>query len=324
MTEVLTELGRRIELRIANCELRGDGAAAARNVARDMLSREALVAWLGRYEGLPVARPRDVLIVMAGNVPFVGMHDLVCVLAAGHRAIVKPSSKDFDNMAWVVEQLLDIAPDLPVSLIENDNYPLSIIHYPLNAVIAMGANDTVAQVAGKYAGIPMLLRGNRSSLAVLDGSESEDELEGLSDDVLMYSGLGCRNVSLVWVPRGYDFSALGEVLGRRTGSLGKRYRGNLRQARAMLRMNVATHTDCGATLLVESTGFPAQPSILNYAFYDDPAEVIDWIAAHDLQIQCVASNYPLSIIHYPLGQTQRPGLADYPDGRDTMKFLETI
>jgi hypothetical protein len=319
---------------------------AAANIARDMLTREALSEWLALYPALPVSEPRNVLIIMAGNIPFVGMHDLVCTLAAGHRAIVKPSSRDRENMTWVVEQLLDIAPDLPVSVIENDNYQLSIINYQLDAVIAMGGDDTVAAIAEKYAGIPMLLRGNRSSLAVLGGNETADELEGLADDVLMYSGLGCRNVSLVWVPRGYAFSALQSVLAAREESLGAKYRGNLRQTRAMLRMGGAPHLDCGASLLVETTPsavpaatppqegnphFPAQPSILNYAFYDDPQEAVDWIARHEREIQCVVSNYQLSIINYQLsiinyqlGSTQRPRLTDYPDGRDTMKFLETI
>ncbi len=300
----------------------GDTAVAARNIALDMLSERTLREWLALYPALPVREPRNIFIIMAGNIPFVGMHDLVCVLAAGHRAIVKPSSKDSGNMAWVVEQLLDIASDLPVSLINNDNYQL-------DAVIAMGGNDTVAAIAEKYAGIPMLLRGNRSSLAILDGSESANELEGLADDVLMYSGLGCRNVSLVWVPRGYDFSVLQGVLTRRAESLGKKYGGNLCQTRAMLRMAGGAHIDCGASLMVEADDFPAQPSILNYSFYDSLFEVLDWIAAHDHEIQCIAAsrtfNFQLSTFNsVRLGETQRPGLTDYPDGRDTMKFLAEI
>ncbi len=322
MTEVLTELGRRIELRIANCELRGEGAAAARNVARDMLSREALVAWLGRYEGLPVARPRDVLIVMAGNVPFVGMHDLVCVLAAGHRAVVKPSSKDRHNMEWVVAQLLDIDPRAPVSTLSGECAP--------DAVIAMGGDDAIAAIAAHHPGIPTLLRGNRSSLAVLTGDETAADLEGLADDMVLYSGLGCRSVSLVWVPRGYDLGPLGEVLRRREQTLGTEWKQSLRQTRALMRMTGTPHTDVGTALLTENRDFPSQPGVVNYAFYDDPHEAVEWIMEHEEEIQCVAtSHFQLSTFNFQLravrlGQTQHPRLEDYPDGRDTMQFLSEI
>ncbi len=313
MVEVLAELGRRMAEHPSH---------AARNIARDMLAPEALSEWMAgwraEYPALPVAVARNVLIITAGNIPFVGVQDLVCVLAAGHRAIVKPSSRDKDNMEWVVEQLLDIDPEMPVSSTDG-----SLSAAP-DAVIAMGADGTVAAIGEKYAGVPALLRGNRSSLAVLDGSESAGELAGLADDVLMYSGLGCRNVSLVWVPRGYDLTGLRDVMVRRADGLERKYQGNLRQTRALLRMGGVEHLDCGACLMVEARDFPSAPSILNYTFYESLSETADWIARHGAEIQCVASNCPLSTIHYPLGSTQRPSLMDYPDGRDTMKFLAEI
>ncbi len=338
MIGVLTELGRRM----------ARGETAARNIARDMLSREALTAWLGRYPGLPVAAARNVLVIMAGNIPFVGMHDLVCVLAAGHRAIVKPSSRDRENMEWVVDQLLDIDPKLQLSTLP----PSAKLSTKVDAVIAMGSDATIAAIAASHPGIPTLLRGNRSSLAVLTGRETRAELEGLADDVLMYSGLGCRSVSLLWVPRGYDFGPLGEVLRRREATLPDIWRGSLRQTRALMRMTATPHLDTGAALLIENRDFPSQPGVLNYTFYDDPAEVAEWIAEHDDEIQCVATTnfqlylrrlYPprrfaatcgpqsvkLSTFNFQLratrlGSTQRPGLDDYPDGRDTMQFLTTI
>ncbi len=337
MIEVLTELGRRLisdraslianhESPIANHESRianHDGFAAC-NLARDMLARGALGAWLERYPGLPVARPRDVLVIMAGNVPFVGMHDLICVLAAGHRAIVKPSSRDRLNMEWVVAQLLDIDPRLPLSIF---NFQFSINPH---AVIAMGSDATVAAITARYPAIPTLLRGSRSSLAVLTGRESEDELEGLADDVLLYSGLGCRSVSLVWVPRGYDFGLLGEVLARREPTLPDPWRGSLRQTRALFKMTATPHIDTGAALFVETPDFPARPGVVNYISYDTPAQPAEWIAEHKDDIQCIATNFPFSIFNFPfprpvrLGRTQRPGLGDYPDGRDTMRFLMEI
>jgi hypothetical protein len=315
--EMYVELGRRLE-----SFGKGDTRLAARNLARDMLSYEALSAWGALYPALPVAVPRNVLIIMAGNIPLVGTHDLVCVLAAGHRAIVKTSSKDFENMAWVVAQLLDIEPGLPLELLSADS-PAS------DAVIAMGGDDAVAAIAEKYRGIPMLLRGNRSSLAVLSGGENAGELAGLADDVLAFFGLGCRNVSLVFVPRGYDFQELQRALSQCAGSVGVKYRNNYRQARAMLLMTGRPHIDCGSCMLVENGDFSIEPSVLNYTYYDTLQDVTDWIRERDAEMQCVAvsSDFVAAGVHpraVDLGETQRPRLTDYPDGRDTMQFLMTI
>jgi hypothetical protein len=318
MVEILSELGRRL-----NGFGEGNTRLAATNLAHDMLSPKALSEWCALYPALPVASPRRVLIIMAGNIPLVGVHDLVCVLAAGHRAIVKPSSKDFENMSWVVGQLLDIEPGLPVELLSADS-PAP------DAVIAMGGNDAVAAIAEAYRNIPMLMRGHRSSLAILSGAESADELAGLADDVLSFSGLGCRNVSLVFVPRKYDFSELQYAISQRVNSLEVKYRNNLKQARAMLRMTGVPHLDCEACILVENRDFSATPSILNYAHYDTLHEVTDWIIEHDTEIQCVSTNCRPPIVDnqlnraVKLGKTQHPHLEDYPDGRDTMQFLMTI
>jgi hypothetical protein len=174
----------------------------------------------------------------------------------------------------------------------------------------------------------MLLRGNRSSAAVLSGGEDADELASLADDVLLYSGLGCRSVSLLFVPRGYDFGPLQSVMSGRIGSLAPNHRNNYRQARAMTVMSGAAHIDAGAVLLVDTGAepdFSPRPGVLHYAYYNDPAEVAVWIDAHDDTIQCIASNLPFPHSRtVPFGQTQHPGLADYPDGLDTIKFLETI
>ncbi len=331
--EVFRELGHRMK-HFGN----GDAGLAARNLADDMLSREALESWSEQwrrlYPALPTVNARNALIIMAGNIPFVGLHDLVCVLAAGHRAIVKPSSKDFENMTWVVEQLIDIEPDLPVVLADN-----SFSTIVPDAVVAMGSDETVTAIRKQFSGmtvgkrdVPMLLRGNRSSFAILSGREEPDELEGLADDVLSYSGLGCRNVSLVFVPRGYDFSKLQQSMDQRKNDLSLKYCNNYRSMRALLKMSDIPHIDCGACMLVENQEFSSEPSVLNYAYYDTLDEVKDWVAKHDFEIQCVAASSSLSALGsgalHPrivaLGATQRPGLTDYPDGRDTMQFLAGI
>jgi len=304
ITDTLSELGRRLEAR---------GGVAAANLARGMLAPEITAEWLGRYPGLPVATPRNVLVITAGNIPFVGMQDLICVLAAGHRALVKASLRDRDNMAWTVETLLDIDPSLPVAMYDDTTPP--------DAVVAMGGDAAVAAIGARYAGVPTLLRGHRASAAMLTGGETEAELRALADDITLHSGLGCRNVSLLLVPRGYDFAPLARTLAPRDGDAPS---GGYRQARAMLRMAGVEHTDCGGCLLVEEDGFPAAAGVVNYMYYDDSAEAAEWIGRHDGEIQCVAIPPRLAAIHpraVAFGDTQRPRPWDYPDGRDTMQFL---
>lgn len=333
MKQILVELGRRMLALSAGPNRGPEGAdgpifefseaavSAAKNIALAMLSPEALDEWLAKYPWAPVLVPRNVLIIMAGNIPFVGAHDLICVLAAGHRAIVKPSSKDFASAAWMVAQLTDIQSNTLVEVVNSD----LLSDLRPDAVIAMGGDEAVRSIALTYSGLPTLLRGNRSSLAVVTGNETDEQLAALADDVLMYSGLGCRNVSLVFVPRDYDFSRLQHAVSQCINPLDLKYRNNYMQARAMLRMNDAPHIDCNGLLLVENRDFSPQPSVLYYAFYDALPEVKLYVAEHENDLQCVASSsafdHPRAV---PMGRTQHPGLSDYPDGADTMNFLATI
>ena len=299
-----------------------DSRRAAQAIAADMLSPQAINDWLARYATTNITK--NILIITAGNIPFVGVHDLLCVLAAGHRALVQPSRRDADRMAWVVEQLLDIEPTLPVCFAADSPYAAAP-----DAVIAMGGEDATRSFRERFAGLPTLLRGHRSSLAVLRGDETPDELAALADDILAYSGLGCRNVSLVFVPRGYDFSALQSALGQYDTS--PLHRNSYRQARALLLMSGVPFLDCGVCLLRECGDFSADVSVLNYAFYDTLSEVTLWVEEHDNEIQCLALSrrevdslalpHPRSVA---LGRTQHPSLLDYPDGRDTMKFLLSL
>ncbi len=288
---------------------------AARNIAENMLSDDVLRTWIAGYPALPAAEPKNILVVMAGNIPFVGFHDLLCVLASGHRAVVKPSSKDAVLMYYAVDELLDIAPELPISIYSGSE--------ALDAVVAMGGDNTVRALRERYAGVPVLLRGNRWSLAVLDGTETMENLAGLGGDILSYSGLGCRNVSLVFVPRNYDINILKNALFARAAGVNPKYLNNYRQVKALLELNSVPYIDCGVNALVEAREFSPDVSRINYAFYDSLYEVKDWMSEHDCEIQCIVgkTTHPRAV---GFGKTQQPGLTDYPDGRDTMKFLAGI
>ena len=253
-----------------------DICRAVAAVADGMLRRDALAEWLAPYP-VPVAEPRRVLVVMAGNIPLVGFFDMLCVLAAGHRCLVKPSAKDTVLMEYVIGLLRGIDPQVPVEFYDGSTSP--------DAVIATGS-DTPAQ------------------------------LTALADDIWAYSGLGCRSVSLLFLPEGYDLQL-------RMPEVNVKYRNSYRQQKALLTMGGQPFRDLGAAVAVEERAFPAALSRINYSFYKSPAEVGAWLAAHDAGLQCVVSECIACRRRVDFGHAQSPGLTDYPDDRDVIEFLTT-
>ena len=280
---------------------------AVKALCDEMLQEETLGRWLELYPTLPVAKPRRVLVIMAGNIPLVGFFDLLCVVASGHRCLVKPSAKDSALMLHVIGQLLDIDPETAVEQYDGTA--------PVDAVIATGSDNANRYFRARYAGIPALLRGSRQSVAVLSGRETAAELSGLEEDIFAYSGLGCRNVSLLFLPRGY----MPEL---RCTALNEKYRRNYLRERALLRMCRMPFVDLA--VLCEDRSFPAALSRIHYTFYDSLADVEAWLAAHDDRLQCVVSQCVRHSRRVAFGRAQHPGLTDYADDVDTMRFLGTI
>ena len=286
-----------------------DVRRAVRAVACDMLQREKLEAWLANYPALPVAAPRRVLVVMAGNIPLVGFFDLLCVLVSGHGCLVKPSAKDSVLMEYVVGLLREIDPSVPVGLYDGTS--------PVDAVIATGSDNANRYFRTQYAGIPALLRGSRQSVAVLSGRETEAQLEGLADDIWAYSGLGCRSVSLLFVPEGYD-------LRLRMPAVNEKYRNNYRQQKALLTMTGRPFRDLGSAVAVEERAFPAALSRIACSRYKTLGEVEAWLAQHDAELQCVVSECVSHGRRTGFGRAQSPALTDYPDDRDVIAFLAAL
>ena len=279
---------------------------AVRAIACDMLQREKLEAWLADYPALPVAEPRRVLVVMAGNIPLVGFFDLLCVLVSGHGCLVKPSAKDSVLMEHVVGLLREIDPSAPVRLYDGTS--------PVDAVIATGSDNANRYFRAHYAGIPSLLRGSRQSVAVLSGRETPEQLAGLADDIWAYSGLGCRNVSLVFLPEGAE-------LRLRMPAVQAKYRNNYLQTRALLRMQGCPFVDLGAAVAVEQREFPRALSEIAYARYRSADEVAAWLAEHDAELQCVVTETLPHTRRADFGRAQSPSLTDYPDNRDVLAWL---
>ena len=320
--EVFAELGRRLarvtdsDAAVAEaCRANGwfrpaEVCRALRAIAADMLDGERLAEWMAAYPSLPVAEPRNVLVIMAGNIPAVGFSDLLCVCMSGHRCLIKPSSKDRATIEFIVSQLRDIEPSIPIEFYDSQR---------IDAVIATGSDNTNRYFRARFGAVPSLLRGSRSSVAVLTGDESEEELQGLSEDIFAYSGLGCRNVSLIFTPCG----RLPEIPA--PTDVNPKYANNYRQTRAVAAMHGERFVDLGCAILTEGSEFPAELSRINYLCYDSPEEVDEWLAAHDAELQCVVSRrVELHPRAAGFGRAQHPQLTDYPDAVDVMAFLAKI
>ena len=284
-------------------------------VTNQMLRPEKLEQWLEAYPYPAGFTAKNVGIVMAGNIPLVGFFDLLCVCTAGHRAYVKTSSKDRALMERVVRALRHADPSLVIRPLTDDS--------PLDAVIATGSNNTNRYFRSRYGAIPHLLRGNRTSIAVLTGRETTEDLSGLAHDVFDYFGMGCRNVSNIFVPKGYRIERLIKPLQERSISH-PNYLHAYAHHKALLRMRGTEFIDGGFFTLRESAGFSEALPDLVYTPYETAGEVREWISHRTENLQCIVTHALDCDRKTGFGRAQHPELWDYPDGRDVMAFLRTI
>ena len=281
-------------------------------VCREMLDAEKVERWLSHYPLAATHEAKRVAIIMAGNIPLVGFFDLMCVLSSGHIPFVKPSSKDRVLEEYIEQLLLDIEPSLSIEKYEEGA--------EYDAVIATGGESANLYFRTAFAGVPCLLRGSRHSVAVLSGKESKEQVARLADDIFIHSGLGCRNVSLLFVPKSYKLSLP-------TRKMCRAYHNNYLQCRALLTMQGVDFVDLGEAVMVKpvQTEFPRFLSQINVVEYSSLEDVKRWLAENDEALQCVVSD--ISGLHsrcVEIGQAQSPTLFDYADERDTMQFLAGI
>ena len=283
-----------------------------------MLRKDILTEWLRRYDSpCRSTKPNDIGVIMAGNIPLVGFSDMLCVLMAGDNCHVKPSGKDRILIDFTISLLREIDPQIPIYYLTEGKLP--------DGVIASGSDNSGRYFRSIYRSVPTLIRGSRSSAAILTGDESGIELEGLACDMFRYGGLGCRNVSLILLPPAYDIHRLAHFLSE-VGSkmVGIKYRNSYRRNKALLTMQGMPYQDGGFFTLVQADDFPAVISQINYLYYETPDEAVTWLSRHDKQLQCVVSrsfSYPRSVY---FGKAQSPMPWDYPDGKDVLAFLYDI
>jgi len=279
----------------------------------DELTFENLTNWTSRYPGLEATvNTRKIGVVMAGNIPLVGFHDFLSVLISGNTIIAKTSSKDPDLVVFIGNILGEINPEFKKRI----NFTDGLLS-GFDAVIATGSDNSSRYFEYYFGRYPHIIRKNRNSIAILDGSETRDELSGLGSDVFSYFGLGCRSVSKIFLPVGYDMAKLKKSWAEYEKVIyNNKYANNYDYNKAIFIVNKNEFTDTGFLLLRRNSAISSPVSVLYYEYYETINNVYLEIEMMRDKIQCIVSR---NEIHY--GRAQWPSLWDYADGIDTVDFL---
>jgi Acyl-CoA reductase (LuxC) len=284
---------------------------SVKNIAHNFLRSEQLDQLIARYR-IPEHNhyPKKVGIVMAGNIPLVGFHDLLCVFLAGHYARIKPSSKDEVLIKHLVKKLIEWDRQVEQFIV------ISEMIRNCDAYIATGSNNSSRYFEYYFGKYPSIIRKNRTSVAVLTGKESKEELEKLSDDVYQYFGLGCRNVTKIFVPKNYDFVPLLDAFKKYDRLVDHyKYKNNYDYNLAIHILNNQYYMSNGSILLIENESPFSRIGQLHYEFYSDGKAVREKLKK-DQNIQCIVGKDDIDF-----GGAQCPDVCDYADGVDTMSFL---
>ncbi len=281
----------------------------------DLLTLNNLNKWLSSYN-LTQTNNRTVAIVMAGNIPLVGFHDFLCTIITGNKALIKSSSNDTVLLPMISLYLKDIEPGLS-SQIEFTEGRLT----DFDAVIATGSNNTARYFEHYFGKKPNIIRRNRNSIAILSGEESDLELKSLGEDIFRYYGLGCRNVSKLYVPEGYKFNRFFESIESYNYLNNQhKYVNNYDYNKAVYLMSEFSFLDNGFFILKEDKTYASPIATVFYEFYSDLQSLTDKLQQDSEQLQCIIGSPALSNT-IPFGSAQLPTLKDYADGIDTVEFL---
>lgn len=287
---------------------------ACYKIATLYLQEDLLQEWTSKYkiDDAP-AQQKNVGIVMAGNIPLVGFHDFLSVFITGHRQTLKLSAKDNVLLKHLIDKLAQWNEDF------EDYVAIEEMLKGCDAYIATGSNNSSRYFEQYFARFPHIIRKNRTSVALINATETAAELDKLSDDIHLYFGLGCRNVSKIFVPRDYDFIPLLKAF-ERYGYFADhhKYKNNYDYQLSIILLNNIYYMTNGSTLLTENEGLFSPISHLFYEYYEDVNKVLDKLQQNEA-LQCIIGEG-----HTGFGEAQNPGLLAYADGVDTMQFLQSL
>jgi hypothetical protein len=284
-----------------------------KQISTHYLNRGKLESWVQYYHIDDNISPKKIGIVMAGNIPLVGFHDFLSVFITGHHQAIKLSEKDDVLLKHLIEKLAMWNPKV------SNVVHIAALLKDCDAYIATGSNNSARYFHHYFGKYPSIIRSNKTSVAVLSGGETVDQLTNLSDDVFIYFGLGCRNVSKLFVPEDYDFTTLINAFAKYNYfSDITKYRNNYDYNLALFIMNNKFYMANGCIILSENESVFSPVSVLHYSFYKNKRNVFEELNQNE-NIQCIVGE-----AHVPFGKSQEPGLFDYADGIDTMQFLLTL
>lgn len=288
-----------------------------------ILNTSNLNHWLAHYNIAIAAPLKTIAVIMAGNIPLVGFHDFLSVLISGHKVIIKQSSNDRHLLPFLAKYLEYVAPDFKNRITFTEEKLEDF-----DAVIATGSDNTARYFEYYFGKKPNIIRKNRNSIAILTGNETLEELEALSQDIFRYYGLGCRNVSKLYVPQEYNFDAFFNAVYSWKDSINHaKYANNYDYNKAVYLMSLFDILENGFLMLKEDASFGSPIATVFYEKYDSIEKLGKILNAQAEKIQCIVGNPSLHIgdqTLVPFGQTQLPALDDYADGEDTIAFLLSI
>jgi len=284
----------------------------------EALSEENLNLWLSKYNFSEV-KTKTVGLILAGNIPLVGFHDFLSVLISGHKVLVKTSSNDQYLIKFLAQYLIAINPEI-------ENY-ITFTEGKLegfDAVIATGSNNTARYFEYYFKNKPSIIRKNRNSVAVLTGTETHEELVNLGEDIFRYFGLGCRNVSKLFIPKGYNFEAFFKAMyEQRNVIYYEKYANNYDYNKAVFLMSNFQLLDNEFLIIKEDSSYASPISSVFYEYYENIDAIKKQLENDADQIQCIVSKN-IIVNSIPFGQTQNPNLWDNADNVDTLEFLLKI
>jgi hypothetical protein len=288
---------------------------ALETVANYYLDATLLEQWSSLYE---IPDKPDIIksigVIMAGNIPAVGFHDLLTIVLSGHVCVAKLSSQDSAIMIGLIEKLLEIEPNLEIIIADKLN--------EVDVLIATGSDNSAKHFEYYFRNKPYIIRQNRSSVGILNGKENKEDFLNLGKDVTEYYGLGCRNISKLYVPEGYNFvefldaiEPLGDIFYHH------KYKNNYDYNKSIYLVNMVHHFDNGFLLLTENSTLVSPISVVYYSTYQNEEDLKNQIEINSDKIQCIVSEDAWYSKSHNFGDAQKPKLWDYADGVDTMAFL---
>lgn len=291
---------------------------ALKNIAA-MLSEQSLDVFCSTIT--EPQTPKTVAVIMAGNIPAVGFHDMMCVLLSGHSILIKVSSDDPALIPFLAGMLIYFEPEFAGAI----NFSEARLAN-FDAVIATGSNNTSRHFEYYFGKYPNIIRKNRTSVAILSGNETPDELKELGKDIFDYFGLGCRNVSKLYVPEGYVFNTFFEsIFDYKYVIDNKKYNNNYEYNRAIYLLNLVPFLDNNFLMLHENKDLHAPTSVIYYEKYTNQKQAVENIIAQKDNLQCIVANFEIEGVKtIGIGKTQQPEIFDFADNVNTLDFLKTI